>query len=114
MENIEKEIQARVEFKLREILEAVKNTSNANWNNAANTGSPKYAHYWEAFEQFKEILLKEVNLSPPIDEMAEKNKRDRRDKAVDKIMNKVAKRGDRDYYFKEKIVVLAIESAQNW
>lgn len=85
MEN-EKEIQARVEFKLNEILTGVKNRTNALFARTVQTGSQKDAHFHEAFRVFQEQFIKEINMPTPYDDMAEQKRRETRDKAVDEIV----------------------------
>lgn len=112
--NTEKEIQARVDFKMNELLTALENTAKANWNSAFQNNSPKYSHYWEAFEQMKHMLIKEMQMAAPFDDMADQKRRKKRDEAIDKIMERFCKRGERDYHEKERLLVSFIENAQNW
>jgi len=112
--NTEKEIQARVDFKMNELLTAVENTAKANWNVAFQSNSQKHSHYWEAFGQMKQMLIKEMQMSTPYDDMAEQKRRKKRDEAIDKIMERFCKRGERDYHHKEQLLVSLIENAQNW
>lgn len=112
--NTEKEIQARVDFKIKELLTAVENTAKANWNVAFQNNSPKHSHYWEAFGQMKQMLIKEIQMATPYDDMAEQKRRKKRDKAIDKIMERFCKRGERDYHHKERLLVSIVEDAQNW
>lgn len=112
--NTEKEIQARVDFKMNELLTAVENTAKANWNVAFQSNSQKHSHYWEAFGQMKQMLIKEMQMSTPYDDMAEQKRRKKRDEAIDKIMERFCKRGERDYHHKEQLIVSLIENAQNW
>ena len=110
----EKEVQARVDFKMSELLTAVENTAKANWNISFQNNSQKHAHYWEAFGQLKQMLRKEVELGTPFDDMVEQRMRAKRDKAIDNIMGRFCKRGEQDYHQKEKALVSAIEDAQLW
>jgi hypothetical protein len=110
--DIEKEVQARVEFKLNELLTAVENTAKNNWNIAFHSGNPKHSHYWEAFGQLKSMLSKEIEMLTPFDNMAEQDRRQKRDVAIEKIMGRFCKRGERDYYQKERLLVSIIEDAQ--
>jgi hypothetical protein len=110
----EKEIQARVDFKMNELLTAVENTAKANWDIAFQNNSQKRSHYWEAFGQMKGMLIKEMQMATPFDDMAEQKKRKKRDEAIDKIMECFCKRGERDYHEKERFLVSIIEIAQNW
>jgi len=112
--NTEKEIQARVDFKMNELLTAVENTAKANWNIAFQSNSQKHSHYWEAFGQMKQMLIKEMRMGTPYDDMAEQKRRKKRDEAIDKIMELFCKRGERDYHHKERLLVSLIENAQNW
>ena len=112
--NTEKEIQARVDFKMNELLTAVENTAKTNWNVAFHSNSQKHSHYWEAFGQMKQMLIKEMQMATPYDDMAEQKRRKKRDEAIDKIMERCCKRGERDYYEKERLLVSIIENAQNW
>ena len=52
-DEIELEVQARVEFKMNQLLVGVRSSANRNWDFAFNGhGNPhKQTHYWEAFEQ---------------------------------------------------------------
>jgi hypothetical protein len=110
----EKEIQARVEFKMNELLTAVENTAKANWSIAFHSSSQKHEHYWEAFKQMKQMLIKEVQMDAPFDYMAEQKRRVKRDEAIKKIMERFCKRGEHDYIAKERFLVSIIEKAQMW
>ena len=112
--DLEKEIQARVDFKMNELLTAVENTAKANWNIAFQNNSQKHSHYCEAFGQMKQMLIKEMQMATPYDDMAEQKRRKKRDEAIDKIMERFCKRGERDYHEKERLLVSLIENAQNW
>lgn len=112
--NTEKEIQARVNFKMNELLTAVENTAKTNWNVAFQSNSQKHSHYLEAFGQMKQMLIKEMQMSTPYDDMSEQKRRKKRDEAIDKIMEHFCKRGERDYHHKEQLLVSLIENAQNW
>ena len=111
--NTEKEIQVRVDFKMNELLTAVENTAKANWNVAFQSNSQKHSNYWEAFGQMKQMLIKEMQMAIPFDDMAEQKRRGKRDKAIEKIMERFCKRGERDYHHKEILLVSIIEDAQN-
>jgi hypothetical protein len=112
--NPEKEIQARVDFKINELLIALENTAKINWSTAFIGNSQKHSHYWEAFNQMKQMLLKEIQMAVPYDDMAEQKRRKKRDEAIDKIMERFCKRGEKDYHQKEKLLVSIIESSQNY
>lgn len=112
-EEIEKEIQARVEFKMNELLTAVQNTAETNWGIAFESMSAKHTHYWEAFNQMAAMLKKESAMAMPCNEMYNANKRFKRDRAINKIMERLVQRGTRDYHQKEKFLVSVIEDAQD-
>ena len=90
--NTEKEIQVRVAFKMNELLTAVENTAKANWNIAFQSNSQKHSHYWEAFGQMKQMLIKEMQIATPYDDMAEQKRRKKRDETIDKIIHLIGRR----------------------
>lgn len=110
----EEEVNARVEFKMNELLVALENTAKINWNTAFQHNSQKHSHYYEAFSQVKQMLIKEMEMATPFNNMAEQKRRKKRDEAIDKVMERFCKRGDRDYYEKERLLVSIIENAQNY
>jgi len=110
--DLEKEIQERVSFKMNELLTAVENTAKTNWNIAFQSNSQKHSHYFEAFGQMKQMLIKEMQMATPYDNMAEQKSRKLRDKAINKIMERFCKRGEADYHQKERLLVSIIEDAQ--
>jgi hypothetical protein len=83
----EKEVQARVDFKMNELLTAIENTARNNWGIAFENISQKHSHYWEAFNIMKKMFEKEMRMPLPYDEMALQNKKVKKNAAVDKIMN---------------------------
>ena len=72
-EEIEDEIQARVAFKINEILTGCKNYAGRNWAQAFARNSAKHEHYWEAWKEFEEMVKKETTLPVPYDNMAKRN-----------------------------------------
>lgn len=112
--NIEKEIQARVDFKMNELLTAIQNRADTNWAIAFKIGSQKHSYYWEAFEQMKSMFQKELEMSYPYDIMSELNRRKKKHDAVDKIMETFCQRGVGDYYRKERQVAMIIDECQEW
>lgn len=109
---IEREVQARVKFKMEELKKSIKNTSTAYWNLAFRENSQRHAHYNEALNQVLSMIDKESSMPTPFDDMHIQNIRKYRDKAVTKIMGRFCKRGERDYYHKERILVDIIEELQ--
>lgn len=108
----EEEVQARVDFKMSELLTAVENTAKTNWSIAFQTNSQKHSHYWEAFGQIKLMLHKEIRMATTYSDMAEHKRRAKRDEAVDKIMDRFCNRSERDYHQKEKLLVEIIKNIQ--
>lgn len=115
-EEIEQEIQARVEFKFKELKDAVKNTAQNNWHAAMGGGHPKYTYYWEAFEQLKSMIDKEVVMATPYNDMAAKRKREAKNKAVDNIMERLEMMMIGRIHYEPILhtVVKEIENAQNF
>lgn len=111
-DQIEKEVQARVNFKMNELLTGIENVAKINWGLAFENMSQKHSHYWEAFTQMKQMLIKEMEMSASYDDMAEQKKRVRRDEAIDAIMKRFCQRGEKDYHHKEHLLVSIIEKAQ--
>ena len=62
----------------------------------------------------KEMLIKEMKMGTPYNDMAEQKRKQKRDDAVAKIMERFCKKGDRDYHHKDRLLVSIIENAQNW
>ena len=96
---IEAEIQERVNFKMEQLLSAVKEASNRNWHQAFHSGNPKYQYYQEAFAQMGVMFRKEMEMPVPSDDMYGMKRRSLRDKAVDAIMKrfKVSTKGKSDF-----------------
>lgn len=112
------EVQARVNFKLDELLTAMRNAAARNWVFAHKTLSQKYTYYWEAFEQMVQMLDKERYMAAPYDEMAIQNKRFKRDVAVEDIMKiiepLVRGRNDRSSESITRAIVSIIKKAQKY
>jgi len=111
--DIEKEVQARVEFKFNELLEGVKNRIGREFNLTLNTNNQKHLHYWEAFSEFEKMLRKEIMLPTPYDDMAEHNRRKKRDEVVDKLKKRFLKRG-REFDHEQRVIVVLVEEAQDY
>ena len=115
-EEIEAEVQARVNFKLDELVIGMRNTATRNWQIAFQSGNPKYSHYWEAFEQMVQMLEKERTMPPPYDEMALQKKREAKDFAVQSIMSSLTRyiRPGSENRHVIRNIVSAIETAQKY
>ncbi len=111
-EEIEKEIQSRVDFKMKELLTGIENTAKTNWHIAFHSTSIKHQHYWEAFNQMKDMLIKEMVMGLPYDEMYKRRKWEAKEKAVKTISELLDLRGNSRDQHKLSIIANAIEKAQ--
>ena len=111
-QEIESEVQARVEFKMNEFLTCVKNRVGFKYQQAFDM-SQKSQYAWQAFEELSEMLKKEIKMHTPCDEMSKRRKWEAKEKSVDKIVNTLDLRG-RDYDGKIRTIVSAVEIAQDW
>ena len=111
--DIEREVQARVDFKMNELLTGLKNTISANFSAAIKTNNPKYSYYWEAFTQFDEMVKKERDMGTPYNDMAKRELEKKRNNAVTKLSNRLLKRGAYDYHEKERFIVGVVEDLLN-
>lgn len=109
---INKEIQAKVEFKMNEFLTGVKNRLAFKHRQAFDM-TRESEGVWLAFQEVSDMINKEINMPTPYDNMSEQNKKEAKNKAVDKIMKTLDLRG-REYDSKIRTVVAAIEMAQDW
>lgn len=110
---IQDEVNARVEFKMNEFLLSLKNRVRHKHLQAFDM-TQRSQYIWEAFKELSEMVHKETYMGTPHDEMAKERKWVAKEKAVDKICNSLDLRGDRRYTEKIRIIVSAIETAQNW
>lgn len=124
---IEKEVQTRLTFKINELINNIRNQIKSNQSlsfhyimQENNAGlSQKHIHYKEAFEQFHSILVKELRTLPiPYDKMAEISKGEKKNKAVDKIIQKLDELTRGKISFQQRAnfaqsAAAAIEKAQN-
>ncbi len=124
---IEKEVQTRLTFKINELINNIHNTIKLNkslglyyimeQNNPQL--SQKHTHYQEAFELFNSILNKELSVLPvPYDNMTAKSTHDQKNKAVEKIVQKLDEltKGKISYQQRANFaqsVAAAVEKAQN-
>ncbi len=118
-EEIEKEVQARVSFKMKEFLTGLENRIKTSkhlelqliFDDNFKDGQ-KYQHYKEAFSQMKVMFQKELEMTTPINNMAETERREKRDKAINSIVNRLKLRGTRDGHEIERFLVQVIEKVQ--
>lgn len=109
---IEREIQARIEFKMNEFLTAVKNRVALKYNQAFDmTRESECA--WKSFKEVSDMLNKEINMPTPVDDMVKKAKWEAKEKAVAKIIKSLRLIG-MEYNQKIKSIVSAVELAQEY
>ncbi len=114
-QEIEKEIQARVEFKMNEFMTGIKNMIKYEEQKYHHsTAHPKYAYRAEAMTEVNEMLSKEISMSVPYDDMNERRKRWAKDNAVEAIERLVDLRGRPGRDYKIRMIASAIEKAQNY
>jgi phosphoribosylaminoimidazole carboxylase (NCAIR synthetase) len=111
--DLKKEIQAQVEFKMNEFLTALKNRLSFKYQQAFDM-TRESNEKWKAFDEISEMMKKEIHLPLPYDNIVEERKRKAKNKAVDKLVESLDLRGIRDYEFKIKSIVSAIELAQEY
>lgn len=110
---IEREVQARVDFKMNEFLTGLKNTVNMYYNASLKTGTPKYYYYWEALNILEEMVKKEMEMGTPYNDMAMQEIKKKRDIAVTKLSESLLKRDERNTHEKEKIIAGVVEELLN-
>ena len=113
-QQIEDEIQARIEFKMDEFLTSLKNRLIIKKTIAFNNRTMESYHTWKAFEEVCEVLRKEVRMAPPHDEMAKKRKWEAKEKAVDNIVAKLKLQGTDNWWEKQKIIANEVIKSQEW
>jgi hypothetical protein len=111
---IQREVQAQVEFKMNELLTGMKNVAMINWEISFLNNSVKHCHYWEAFEQMTKMLNKEMHMGTPIDNVAALKRREKKNKAVEKIIERLRLRGTKDWQYTERFLSDTIDEAQIW
>lgn len=111
-QDIEKEIQARVEFKMNELLTGVKNRVGHKYGQAFDmTKESQYA--LEAFRELEQMVKKEIEMSTPSNHMDRDKKWAAKEIAVKNIMEHFKCVGS-EYHSKVGKVVSEIEDAQNY
>ena len=93
-EDINKEIETRVNFKLKDVFSNISTAINRNKVIALDQAfkediqtSQKHTHYAEAFEEFKNVFIKEMDMPVPYDNMYEMKQRKKKDEAVEAILS---------------------------
>lgn len=115
-EEIELEIQARIEFKFDEFKTSLKNRLQFKHGQAWDmTRESQYV--WQAFQEVVGMINKEVTMSTPSNEMVRLRKWKTKEKAIEDITKVFNSRGEyssREFQSKIKQVVSIVETAQNY
>lgn len=111
--DIEGEVQARVEFKMNELLEGVKNRVGHKYRQAFDM-TRESQYMWQAFEELEGMVKKEVAMATPYNDMHKREKWEAKEKAVRNIVQSLDLKERRDYHQKVKVLVSEIEAAQNF
>jgi hypothetical protein len=112
---IENEINARVEFKMNELLTGVKNRVAFKYNQALQDSNIVNACIWRAYSELSEMVKKEVQMGTHSNRMHDDKKRKAKDKAVDKLVETLdLKTINSRYYSRINTIVSIIEQAQNF
>ena len=111
-QDIEREIQARVEFKMNELLTGVKNRVRFKYGQAFDL-TQESENAWKAFEEVASMVKKEINMGTPSNRMDLERKWKAKEIAVTNMMEYFKCQG-RDYHNKIRRVVDIIETAQNY
>lgn len=112
-QEIEKEVQARVEFKMNELLTGVKNKLKFKYGQAFDM-TKESEHNWKAWQELQEMVIKETNMTTPYNDMDKRKKWEAKEKAVAEIVESLDLKGSRNYQYKVRIIVRNIENAQNY
>ncbi len=114
MTDIEREIQERVAFKLNDVLSAVTEQANREFNRAFDSTCPVATANHKALTYLKQRIKNEIEMPLPYDQMAEEKFKAARNQAVSTICGRLISRGDRAERNKTSIVVNAVEKAMRW
>ena len=92
-DNIEKEIQERVDFKMNEIITSLKNKAAYHFNSVMNGGNPKDSYKRDGINEAISIVEKERDLPTPTNNMYGEKYMKKRDKFVDDVFERLVPRG---------------------
>ncbi len=115
-EELELEIQARIDFKFDEFKTSLKNRLQFKYGQMWDM-THKSQYIWEAFKEISEIIRKEVSMAPPSNEMVKLRKWKAKEEAIEDITNVFNSRGEYshgEFQSKIKQVVSIVERAQNY
>lgn len=95
-DQIEKEVQARLDFKYQELITGITNRISSHtqvaFRSVLNSDIPtgaKGQHYKEAWQEFLDLLKKEFTMGTPFDDMANQNMKVRKNEATAEIMQRL-------------------------
>ena len=117
-QEIEKEIQARVEFKMNELLTGVKNRVSFKYKQAFDM-TQKSQYIWQAWEELEEMVKKEVAMATPYNDMDKRKKWEAKETAINEIRKELENkfRGvlrGQEFEMMIRRLVIHVEKAQNY
>jgi hypothetical protein len=116
-EEIEERIQMEVEARLQIIYQATEthlaNRASNEFHIAFNSMSPEASGRHEAYKESIKIVSKEFKMAPAYRLTYKQVLLQRKDEAVDAVVDLFRIRGTRDYYARIGSIVTIIERAQN-
>lgn len=112
----EREVQERVAFKMNDVYNAINAEIDRENTRMHIGGRKKYKDPVAVLEYVKERINKEIRMPLPNDEMAETRFKEARNKAVDKLANKLLapSRGTLHHNTNLSPIVAIIEEAMRW
>jgi hypothetical protein len=113
-EEIEREIQARVDFKMNEFRTAVGNMVGVMYARCYFNPSGHAVREWETYKAILGMVTKEIEMALPYNKIDKMKQKKARNKAVDEIERSLKLRGTRDGFHKLTIINSIIEKAQNY
>jgi len=117
-QEIEKEIQARCEFKMNELLTGVKNMVGWKYKQAFDM-TQKSQYIWQAWEELEGMVKKEVAMATPYNDIDKRAKHEAKENAINNIRRDLENkfrgilRGN-DFEMLIRRIVTEIEQAQNY
>lgn len=111
---IEHEINARVEFKMNELLTGIKNRVTFKYCQAFDM-TIESQHVWQSFEEVAEMVKKEIEMATPSDTMYDDKRREKKDIAVNELVEYINNQ-TRSYSVRLNVnkLVSIIEKAQHF
>lgn len=111
---IENEIQRRVDFKMKEFRTSFNNRLEwAKKHDKMSFGHLFYRGKLEAWNEMKNALDKEIHMGTPFDEDFKKRVWIKKEKIVDKISDRILKKGTKEYWQLKSFINNCVEDFIN-